>query len=114
MSILHIAHTADWEKAVEEGEYRVSTRGATLDEVGFIHCSREDQVQRIAEFVFADDTEPIVVLQIDDEALRASGVPVREEDGGDGELFPHVYGPIGPVHVIAVIPAAFIDGRFAF
>jgi uncharacterized protein (DUF952 family) len=34
---------------------------------------------------------------------------VRLEDGGGGELFPHVYGPIPVASVAAVHPAWFED-----
>jgi len=109
MTILHIAHASDWEHALEQGEYRVSTRDATLDTVGFIHCSRGSQIYVVAAFVYADDPEPLVVLEIDE-----SGLDVRDEDGGDGELFPHVYGPIPVANVTAVRPAQFDDGIFTF
>jgi hypothetical protein len=36
MHIYHIASEADWRKAAENGAYRISTRGKTLDEQGFI------------------------------------------------------------------------------
>ena len=49
--IFHIALTEDWEAAKRVGEYRVSTRGRDLDEVGFIHGSFRDQVERIGSFL---------------------------------------------------------------
>lgn len=33
--IYHIAAASDWEEAKRAGEYRISTRGQALDEVGF-------------------------------------------------------------------------------
>lgn len=36
--IYHVAFAEDWERASRVGEYRVSTLGRTLDEVGFIPC----------------------------------------------------------------------------
>jgi len=39
---------------------------------------------------------------MDDDAIRATGTPVRYEDGGDGELYPHIYGPIGSDAVLGV------------
>jgi len=109
MTILHIAHASDWQHALEHGEYRVSTRDATFDTVGFIHCSRGSQVYVVATFVYADDPEPLVVLEIDETDLD-----VRDEDGGDGELFPHVYEPIPVSSVTRVLPAGFDDGVFTF
>lgn len=48
--IFHIALSRDWEAAKQVGEYRVSTRGRGLDEVGFIHGSFRDQVERSVRF----------------------------------------------------------------
>ncbi|GAA1925434.1 DUF952 domain-containing protein [Microbacterium aoyamense] len=111
--ILHLASTRDWEAAVAVGEYRTSTRGATLDEVGFVHASHPEQLARVAEFAYADADEPLCVLVIDESRVRTAGVPVVEEDGGDGELFPHIYGTIRTEFVVDVIDAGFDDhGNF--
>jgi glutathione S-transferase len=96
MRILHMALESDWLSAVEYGEYRVSTRGRTLDEEGFIHCSTPTQVHAVAAAFYADVTEPLVLLELDDEAVRATGVEVRYEDGGKGEFYPHIYAAIDP------------------
>ena len=110
MTILHLAHRDDWETAVATGEYRTSTRGATLDEVGFIHASYPDQLPRVAAFVHAGDDQELCVLVLDDELIRADGVRVVDEDGGDGELYPHIYGPLRPRWVVEVRPAGFDAG----
>lgn len=44
VTIYHIAFDSDWALASEAGEYRVSTRGKTLAEQGFIHASDAQQV----------------------------------------------------------------------
>ena len=51
--IFHIAVVAEWEVAALAGEYRVSTLGATLDEVGFIHGSFRQRVERIGSIHYA-------------------------------------------------------------
>ena len=115
MAILHVAHRADWEAALAEGSYRVSTRGASLDDVGFIHASYPHQLAVVAEFVYAGDEAELCVLVLDPGLIRAAGTPVLDEDGGDGELYPHVYGPIEPTFVTDVLPARFdTDGAFRF
>ncbi|TXN32146.1 DUF952 domain-containing protein [Lacisediminihabitans profunda] len=112
MTIFHIAHAADWAAALRDGAYRVSSRGATLESTGFIHASTAAQLGAVATRFYADDSEPLVVLEIDEAAASESGVEVRLEDGG-GELFPHLYGPILPVFVTRVSAARFdADGRF--
>lgn len=110
MEILHLALASDWADAVASGRYAVSTRGATLDEVGFIHCSLAEQLPRVAAFVYADVDEPLVVLTMDRDDLEAGGTVVIFEDGGDGEEFPHVYGAIDPEWVTMVRPARMVDG----
>ena len=115
MEILHVAHREDWEAALASGSYRVSTRGASLDDVGFIHASYRDQLQAVAEFVYAGDEAALCVLVLDPDRIQAVGTRVVDEDGGDGELYPHVYGPIEPGFVTAVLPAAFdAAGAFRF
>ena len=114
-TIWHLAHRSDWIAAVAIGSYRVSTRGASLDDVGFIHDSRPHQLAAVAECVFADagTDEALCILVMEENTIRTSGVEVCDEDGGDGELYPHVYGPIDPDWVIEVRAAAFDPaGRF--
>lgn len=110
MEILHLALASDWSAAQASGRYDVSTRGATLDEVGFIHCSLPEQLPRVAAFVYSDVAEELVVLVMDRDELEAGGTVVLFEDGGDGELFPHVYGAIDPAWVDEVRPARMVDG----
>ena len=46
--------------------------------------------------------------------ITAAGTDVRYEDGGNGELYPHIYGPIDPVWVADVVPHIRLDGTFAW
>jgi uncharacterized protein (DUF952 family) len=110
--VYHIAHEEDWAAARATGEYRVSTRGRTLDEQGFIHASDVHQVAEVANFVYAAD-DGLVVLEIDEVWLRS---PVRYERPPDSdELFPHIYGPLDVDAVAAVWPLPRgRDGRFRF
>lgn len=115
MEILHLATRSDWDAALGSGTYATSTYGRTLSDVGFIHASTPRQLPAVAEAVYADEPAEIVVLVLDDEVVRAAGVEVRYEDGGNGETYPHIYGAIDPAWVTAVLPAEFDDaGRFGF
>ena len=105
MTIFHIAHAIDWHDAEHTGEYRVSTRGRTLDEVGFIHASSEAQVVGVANAFYSDDPLTLIVLELDEARIEAAGIQVLWEDVA-GELFPHVYGPIRPEFVVSVTPLA--------
>ena len=113
--IWHLAHTADWENALRQGRYSISTRGLTLDEVGFIHCSHAHQVAGVVARLYADETAPLTLLGIDTDRLAAAGVEVRAEPGDpahpDGERFPHVYGAIPVTAVRETHAARVADGR---
>ena len=111
MEIWHLARASDWEAAVRVGTYSVSTRGRTLAQEGFIHCSRPEQAARVASLFYADVTDPLRVLVMDDDALRDRGLDVRYEDAGTGELFPHLYGAIDPAWVLEARAARMLDGR---
>lgn len=100
--LLHLAVPADWAAARETGVYRTSTRGRTLDEEGFVHCSYPGQLEGVANRFYADLSE-VVVLHIDPELLDAE-IRVEPAAGRRDELFPHVYGPIPTSAVTATTP----------
>lgn len=85
----------------------MSTRDKTLAEVGFIHCSTADQLQRTAKKFYGDCVEEMVLVEIDIAALQGAQIEVKFEDGGDGDLFPHIYGALPCALVSEVVPAAF-------
>ena len=105
--IFHVTFERDWRAAQPSGEYRLSTRGATLDEVGYIHASFAHQVSQVGAYAYGDTTDPLVVLVIDTTRLR-SPVKVENLDGGSDE-FPHIYGPLPVSAVVDVLPAR-VDG----
>lgn len=98
--IFHLALRSDWSDALEAGEYLVSTRGASLADVGFVHCSTAAQWPGVRERFYPDVPSAQLVLLRIDPALLA-GAEVRSEPGTPGgtEHFPHVYGPI-PVSAV--------------
>jgi len=89
--LLHITDPATWQQSTAAGEYAMSTRDVTLAEQGFIHCSLPHQVRRIADLVYPDAADLVIVV-IDTDRLTA---PVRFESAEPGgEEFPHIYGPL--------------------
>jgi uncharacterized protein (DUF952 family) len=102
---LHLTAKQAWEDALNVGVYSLSTKGKTLEQVGFIHGSFPDQVEEVAGFVFAGSTEELVVLHLDIERLEAKGLEVLIEDGGNGKMYPHIYGAIPCELVDQVVPA---------
>ncbi len=99
--IFHIATAADWRRAVATGRYTTSTAGRTLDEVGFIHACRRDQVRAVFDRYYAALGEDLVLLTIDPARLTAARV-VLEPVGDD--TYPHVHGPLERDAVVGVAP----------
>lgn len=100
--LLHLTERHLWDEARASGSYEISTRGRTLQDVGFIHCSLRHQLPRVAALLYGDPPErdDLVVLVID-EALLTSTVR-REPVVPGGEEFPHIYGPLAVSAVVAV------------
>lgn len=89
--IYHLALADEWRAAKACGEYRRSTRGLALEQVGFIHASGADQVEATFRRFYAD-AEAVVLLTLDPARLIA---PLRWEAApGSDERFPHLYGPL--------------------
>jgi uncharacterized protein (DUF952 family) len=108
--IYHLADRAEWLAAAAAGEYRISTRGLTLAEQGFIHCSLRHQLRGVAEQYYAD-ADDLVLLAIDSARV---GCPVRYEAPADGAAeYPHLYGPL-PASAVTSVVAVRRDatGRF--
>ena len=98
----------DWAAAQQTGQYTASTRGRTLAEEGYIHCSFAEQITATA-IRFYGDVEKVVLLEIDPD--RLSSAVVSEDLAGSGEAFPHVYGPIDLTAVASATPSAPADIR---
>jgi uncharacterized protein (DUF952 family) len=102
--IVHLAVADEWESA--DAHYTPSS----FERDGFVHCSAPHQIAHVADRRFAGRTD-LVLLTIEPPLLDA---PVVWEDlEGEGEDFPHVYGPIARGAVTAVRPyRPGPDGRF--
>ena len=65
MTLQHIALESDWQAAQSAGSYPVSTRGRTIAEEGFMHCSGSaEQRDGVVARFYADVTEPLLVLSL--------------------------------------------------
>ena len=95
--IFHLAMPDEWIRAFDDGTYRMSTRGLSLDEVGFIHCSHREQVEATANTFYAD-VEHLVLLTIDPDRVDADIVEEPPEPGSELR-FPHIYGDL-PIHAV--------------
>ena len=94
--LYHLALRPEWNAARREGSYRRSTRGQSLEEVGFIHLSAAHQLEVTAQRFYADvPPGELLLLTIDPQRLGGAGLEVRQEPApGTGELFPHLYGAL--------------------
>lgn len=92
--IFHIARSEAWaSRAV--GSYRPEM--FLVD--GFVHCSTEDQVVKVADIRFRGQ-KGLVLLCIDTDKVTAE---IRYENlEGGRELFPHIYGEINTDAVVQV------------
>ena len=99
--IFHIATVADWRRTLESGTYTTSTAGRTLEEEGFIHASRRDQVQGVFDRYYRSAGEDLLLLTVD--PARLTDAEVRLEAVG-ADTYPHVYGPINRNAVVAAVP----------
>ena len=128
--IYHLALAEEWQEAQRQGSYRRSTRGLSLEQVGFIHASRADQLAATYRR-FYGDAGPVTLLTIDPQRLTAplryepapqgggdAGSERSAEAGGEGsgeggekgsELFPHIYGPLPLEAVLNAEPFALGD-----
>jgi glutathione S-transferase len=98
--LFHLALEADWKAALQHGDYRVSTRGLFLEQVGFIHLSWQEQVQDTFDRFYAD-AGAVLSLRIDPKLVSA---PLRADAIHTGVLFPHLYGPLPIASVVEVSP----------
>jgi release factor glutamine methyltransferase len=102
--IVHLCRRKDWLAAQEHGEYRA----ASLDQVGFIHCSQAEQILRVAN-CFYREIPDLVLLWIDPEKVN----PEIRWETADGEQFPHIYGMLNMTAVVGVTDlTADTDGTY--
>lgn len=100
MLIFHIATEADWDTARRTKSYTTSTLGRSLEQEGFIHAARREQVRGVFNRYYRDSGQSLVLLMIDTAKLD---VPWAEEQVGH-ETYPHIRGPLNVRAVKDVIP----------
>jgi uncharacterized protein (DUF952 family) len=97
-----------WRRAERNGCFD----GAAVDHVdGYIHLSTDAQLRETARRHFAG-RDRLLLITLDAAAL---GGDLRFEPARDGELFPHLYGPLPLSAVLKVgeLPLG-TDGRHVF
>ena len=97
----------EWESAQAQGIYRGS--GVDLKD-GFIHLSAPHQVRATAQKHFTGLAD-LVLLAVKAEDL---GQNLKWEASRDGDLFPHIYGPLQLSAVGEVISLPLENGSHHF
>jgi uncharacterized protein (DUF952 family) len=114
--IYHITSRSAWSEARDRGDYRADS----LETEGFIHCSTEEQVIPVAHKYYLG-ASGLVLLVIEPALLEsdlkweppAEGAPPAGVPEGD--LFPHVYGPINLDAIVRVFDLeASPNGKHSF
>jgi uncharacterized protein (DUF952 family) len=101
VTIYHLAEPGHWDLARREGTYAQSTRGRTMEQEGFIHCSSAQQWPVVRRTFYADHPGPLLLLEIDE--ARLAEPPVEEVGNpATGETFPHLYAAL-PVHAVVAV-----------
>lgn len=114
--IYHITSRRAWNEARERGEYRAES----LETEGFIHCSTQSQVVPVTEN-FCKGQSDLLLLVIEPSRLAAD-LKWEPPSGGtpppgvpEGDLFPHIYGPINLDAIVQVFDlASNSDGKYDF
>ena len=97
--VYKILPRAEWIAAQDAGVFA----GSAIDlQDGFIHLSTSAQAGETARLHFAG-REGLVLLKLSAADL---GEALRWEPSRGGQLFPHLYGPLDPVRVLAAGPLA--------
>ncbi len=96
--IYHICQIEDWRAAQKQGKYAPPS----VETDGFIHFSRAEQVEKVIN-TFYKDLPHLVLLHTEIDKI----VPELKWEESDGEIFPHIYGPLNldaVVHIEVLLP----------
>lgn len=83
--IFHITNKNEYEKAQKNGSYK----HASLDKERFIHCSQHYQVCEVADFIFKNQKD-LILLAIDETKCKNE----IKYEGPSWNTFPHIYGEL--------------------
>lgn len=92
--IYHITEKKYFEIQIANGEYY----SPTFHEEGFIHLSTKNQVEGTLNRYYLG-VKGLVLLQVEASAIQKE---LKYEAASNGELFPHLYGPI-PQKAILIV-----------
>ena len=86
--IYHLVPIDYWESQPTDRPYAP----ADYAREGFIHCTQgEEQLAIVANRYYRSDPRQWLILVLNEQAITSE---VRYEPGGDGLLYPHIYGAL--------------------
>lgn len=98
-NILHITSRAEWQQAQRDGAYRAPS----LDQIGYIHFSKPEQVLVVANSFYRGAPE-LVLLVVEPARLVADlRYEPPDEAPDSSQRFPHLYGALNLDAVTAVL-----------
>ena len=106
--IYHMCRAEEWAAAIASGSYP----GSSQDQAdGFIHFSTKGQIVESARRHRAGQ-DRLLLVTVDAARL---GDRLKWETSRGGDLFPHLYGPLGPAEATSVRPLPLgPDGQHVF
>lgn len=96
--ILHVAEQSEWNKQETEAFYQPAGFAAE----GFIHCCSKAQLAGVLQRYYANRKD-LILLTLDEGRLNAR---LQYDQASNGELFPHVYGPINKSAIVSLSAVA--------
>lgn len=100
----HVLHLTELERWTSGGDIEADS----LRTQGFVHASPDEPTMlAVANNLYSDPTEPLVVLVVDTEAVGCevrweAAEPAPPPGVGEDVLFPHIFGSIPRSAVVAV------------
>ena len=90
MKVFHIIKRQEWNESKKKGYYRP----VSLDNEGFIHCSKADQLLTVANSFFRG-RDHLIILRIDLSKVKPEvRIEAPLEAPMSNILFPHIYGEL--------------------
>ena len=106
--IYHMCRAEEWAAAQSTGVYRGSSQDLAD---GFIHFSTAGQIVESARRHRAGQ-DGLLLVALD---ARRLGDRIKWEPARNGDLFPHLYGPLGPAESASTRPLPLgADGLHVF
>ena len=103
-ALIHVTTEEAWLGATYSGCYYPPG----FDTEGFIHCCMRSQLEKVLDDHFIT-LNNVLLLVIEPSLIAAD---IRYEQASNGEVYPHIYGPIEPTAVTQLFSATRVHGTW--